>query len=59
MEIENTEDANNDNELINSLLTISNLKQSLKEFLHYNNCDLANLDALYLFEDKQGIYLDT
>ena len=52
MEIENTEDAINDNELINSLLTISNLRQSLKDILHYNNCDVANPDALYLFEDR-------
>jgi len=58
MEIANTEDANNDNELMNSLLTIGNLKQSLKEILHYNNCDLANPDALYLFEDRPRVMID-
>jgi hypothetical protein len=34
------------------------LKQSLKDILHYNNCDLANLDALYLFEDRPRVMID-
>ena len=58
MEIANTEDANNDNDLMNSLLTISNLRQSLKDILHYNNCDVANPDALYLFEDRPRVMID-
>ena len=58
MEIENTADTNNDNELINSLLTISNLKQSLKDILHYNNYETANPDGLYLFEDRPRLIVD-
>ena len=37
IEIENTTDEGNSNDLISTLLSVSNLKQSLKEIVHYEN----------------------
>ena len=60
IEIENTTDEGNSNDLINTLLSVSNLKQSLKEIVHYenknNNC--ANPYGLYVHEDRPRLMID-
>ena len=49
MEIENTADTNMNNELTDTLLNVSDLKQSLKDIVHYHNyVETANPEVLYI-----------
>jgi hypothetical protein len=48
--IERDNRPNTNNELNNSLLTVSNLKQSLTKILRYNNKDSANPHGLYIHD---------
>ena len=59
IEIDNTTD-DNSNDLIDTLLNVSNLKQSLKEIVHYNNKhnNSANPYGLYVHEDRPRVMID-
>jgi hypothetical protein len=38
--------------LTDTLLNVSDLKQSLKDIVHYHNYETANPEGLYIFEDR-------
>ena len=52
MEKENTADTTNDKELTETLLNVSDSKQSLNDIVHYHNYETANPEGLYIFEDR-------
>ena len=58
MEIENTADTNKNNELTDTLLNVSDLKQSLKDIVHYHNYETANPEGLYIFEDRPKLIVN-
>ena len=58
MEIENTADTNKNNELADILLNVSDLKQSLKDIVHYHNYETANPEGPYIFEDRPKLIVN-